>query len=124
MRLAKGLIYVNNPITTLKRGRLSTSKGQSEEPECSRKKAKSEVRLAPEIQLDLTDHMPEYNESEETARCKAPFYKGKLTFSAQTVTHIFALSKIEIVSNIVIENNRNVIFIYYFHFNFVLLFNK
>ena len=79
-RLAKYIIYVGNPRTpTSKGGRpsnvetiINVNPG---------KRVRKETRPEPEIQLDMIDHMPEYDEHKEATRCKAFGCKGK--------THVF-----------------------------------
>ncbi|XP_049945878.1 piggyBac transposable element-derived protein 3-like isoform X1 [Schistocerca serialis cubense] len=75
MRIGEALVKMGTS-TKVKRGRPS-----SDLQDIKAKRARTEIRPAPEIRNDLTGHFPGYHDNTEASRCKMPSCKNK--------THVF-----------------------------------
>lgn len=88
MRLAETLIRVGKPVT-LKR-KVGRPSGENippctSTPSSSKKTKRNEFEVKPfkEIQTDLVDHFPEYDNKKEATRCKNIMCQGK--------THVYCI---------------------------------
>lgn len=77
MNVAQCLVSVHKPVAA-KRGRPSMS--PEPQPHAHRPRVQ-DARPLPEVQYDMVDHMPNYDEKTEATRCKRPCCTGK--------THVF-----------------------------------
>ncbi|XP_042558961.1 piggyBac transposable element-derived protein 3-like [Clupea harengus] len=83
MNVAEALVRVGKPHALRKRGRPSSSNTPSpctsptphDEP--AKKRRAMEQRPIQEVQTDMLDHMPNYDEKKEATRCKLPGCSGK-----------------------------------------------
>uniref|UniRef100_A0A3B1ICF6 PiggyBac transposable element-derived protein domain-containing protein n=1 Tax=Astyanax mexicanus TaxID=7994 RepID=A0A3B1ICF6_ASTMX len=80
MNVAQRLVRVHKTVAA-KRGRPSMSPEPQHVPERPIRRPFQDERPLPEVQYDMVDHMPNYDEKKEATRCKMPNCTGK--------THVF-----------------------------------
>ncbi|KAL7880514.1 hypothetical protein SRHO_G00027680 [Serrasalmus rhombeus] len=80
MNVAQCLVRVHKTVAA-KRGRPSMSPEPQNVPQRPVCRPFQDVRPLPEVQYDMVDHMPNYDEKKEATRCKMPKCTGK--------THVF-----------------------------------
>lgn len=80
MNVAQCLVRVQKTVAA-KRGRPSMSPEPQHVPHRPAHRPVQDVRPLPEVQYDMVDHMPNYDEKKEATRCKMPYCTGK--------THVF-----------------------------------
>ncbi|KAL7867876.1 hypothetical protein SRHO_G00092600 [Serrasalmus rhombeus] len=80
MNVAQSLVRVHKTMAA-KRGRPSMSPEPQHVPQRPVCRPFQDVRPLPEVQYDMVDHMPNYDEKKEATRCKMPKCTGK--------THVF-----------------------------------
>ncbi|KAL7396481.1 hypothetical protein ABVT39_006460 [Epinephelus coioides] len=80
MNVAQCLVRVHKTVAA-KRGRPSMSPEPQHVPQRPVRTPFQDVRPLPEVQYDMVDHMPNYDEKKEATRCKMPNCTGK--------THVF-----------------------------------
>ncbi|MGH0127936.1 UNVERIFIED_CONTAM: hypothetical protein FKN15_039293, partial [Acipenser sinensis] len=81
MNVAECLLRLGKPKALKKRGRPSIPSTLTPLEEPPLKQGTIERRPLPEVQKDMVDHMPNFDEKKEATRCKQPFCTGK--------THVF-----------------------------------
>ncbi len=80
MNVAQCLVKVQKTVAA-KRGRPSMSPEPQSASSRPVQRPVQDVRPLPEVQFDMVDHMPNYDEKKEATRCKMPYCTGK--------THVF-----------------------------------
>ncbi|KAL7399173.1 hypothetical protein ABVT39_020977 [Epinephelus coioides] len=76
MNVAQCLVRVHKTVAA-KRGRPSMSPEPQHVPQRPVRTPFQDVRPLPEVQYDMVDHMPNYDEKKEATRCKMPNCTGK-----------------------------------------------
>lgn len=77
MNVAQCLVRVHKTVAA-KHGRPSMSPEPQHVPHRLVHRPIQDVRPLPEVQYDMVDHMPNYDEKKEATRCKMPYCTGKI----------------------------------------------